>query len=405
MSLKNKNILITGISGFVGSHMAKYLVDNGSKVYGLMRRRADGRIAQNIKGIKNEIKLIEGDMRDISSIALALDESTPDVIFHLASQSFVPMSFSNPLETMETNCAGTNNLLEAIRIKDFDPRIIFAGSSEEYGLAISSKEQYKKVKEKYGTIFPEPKEIPELPIDEKNPLRPMSPYAVSKVYSDYLMRNYYHSYGLKTIVSRAFNHEGAGRGIMFVTSAITSQIMKIKLNKTNKIMIGDVNVFRDWSHIKDILKGYCLLAEKGKYGDVYNQGSQRSNSILSYILLGLELIGYSVDKIETVDSKKTVVTPTEIDNSKIFGLNFKKTRVDKMMLESKLEFRLADRGIFVYTNKGKILIEFDVKRFRPAEVPILLSDAKKIGEFGFRIESEIQDIIRDQLNYFMGNIK
>ena len=255
MDLRNKNILITGISGFVGSHMAKYLIDNGTNVFGLMRRRADGGIPQNINGIKNEIKLVEGDMKDISSIAFALDESDPDVIFHLASQSFVPMSFSNPLETMETNCAGTNNLLEAIRIKNLDPVVIFAGTSEEYGLVISSRRQYKKVKDKYGTIFPEPVEIPELPIDEKNPLRPMSPYAVSKVYGDHLMRNYYHSYGLKTIVSRGFNHEGAGRGIMFVTSTITSQIMQIKLNKTNKIMTGNVNAFRDWSHVKDILKG------------------------------------------------------------------------------------------------------------------------------------------------------
>ena len=129
MDLRNKNILITGISGFVGSQMAKYLIDNGTNVFGLMRRRADGGIPQNINGIKNEIKLIEGDMKDISSIAFALDKSDPDVIFHLASQSFIPMSFSNPLETMETNCAGTNNLLEAIRIKNLDPSVIFAGTS------------------------------------------------------------------------------------------------------------------------------------------------------------------------------------------------------------------------------------------------------------------------------------
>lgn len=401
MDLRNKNILITGISGFVGSHMAKYLIDNGTNVFGLMRRRADGGIPQNINGIKNEIKLIEGDMKDISSIAFALDESDPDVIFHLASQSFIPMSFSNPLETMESNCAGTNNLLEAIRIKNLDPVVIFAGTSEEYGLVISSRRQYKKVKDMYGTIFPEPVEIPELPVDEKNPLRPMSPYAVSKVYGDHLMRNYYHSYGIKAIVSRGFNHEGPGRGIMFVTSAITSQIMRIKLNKINKIMIGNVNAFRDWSHIKDILKGYYLLAEKGKYGDVYNQGSQRTNSVLSYILLGLELAGYSVDKIETVDCKKIIENPTEIDDSEMFGLKFKKTKIDKLMLEGELEFDLEDRGIFVHTNKGTISIEFDEKKFRPADVPILLSDTKKIEKLGFRIEYGLQDIIRDQLNDFM----
>jgi GDPmannose 4,6-dehydratase len=116
---------------------------------------------------------------------------------------------------MNSNCAGTANLLEAIRLKDIDPAVVFAGTSEEYGLVISSEVQYERALEKYGSIFPEPERIPELPITEENPLRPMSPYAVSKVYGDYLMRDYYHSYGMKTVVSRGFNHEGAGRGAMF----------------------------------------------------------------------------------------------------------------------------------------------------------------------------------------------
>ena len=211
MSLNGKNVFVTGVTGFVGSEMAKHLVDSGANVFGLMRRRADGSISKNLRelGIENEIKLIEGDLENIYSIAHALDECNPNLIFHLAAQSFVQRSFLNPLETARANCIGTCNLLEAIRMKDIDPIIVFAGSSEEYGLVISSDDQYKKVIDKYGTIFPGPKQIPELPIKETNPLRPMSPYAVSKVYCDYLMRNYYHSYGMKTIVSRAFNHEGA----------------------------------------------------------------------------------------------------------------------------------------------------------------------------------------------------
>lgn len=92
----------------------------------------------------------------------------------------------------------------------------------------------------------------------------MSPYAVSKVYGDYLMRNYWHSYGIPTVVSRAFNHEGAGRGIMFVTSVITSQVMQLKLGETDAIRIGNVNAFRDWSHADDVIDGYMLLAERGK---------------------------------------------------------------------------------------------------------------------------------------------
>src|SRR4030043_592819 len=329
MSLKDKNVFITGISGFVGSHLAKYLLDQGSRVSGLVRRRADGAIPKNLKylGVEKEISLLEGDVRDISSIAIALDQAKPDVIFHLAAQSFIPRSFSCPGETMEVNCLGTANLLEAVGSKRLDPVIVFAGSSEEYGLVIFSHSQYQQLQKKHGAIFPEPASIPELPIMETTPLRPMVPYAVSKVYGDYLMRTFHSCYGLKTIVSRGFNNEGAGRGKMFVTSTITHQVMQLKRGEIDKIVIGNVNAFRDWSHVDDIVKGYCLLAQKGKYGDVYNQGSQRTNSVLSYLLLSLECAGYNIDKIRSVKGGREIDRPNELDNSEMFGLRFEKTRV------------------------------------------------------------------------------
>jgi len=404
MKWENKNILVTGISGFAGSYLAEELLKRGANVYGIIRKRADGTRPKNLvdRGIVEHVRLIEGDLMDITSLANALDLSQPDVIFHLAAQSFVPKSFSNPLETHQINCLGTVNLLEAIRVKNYDPIIIFAGSSEEYGLVISSEAQYQKAKEKYKTIFPEPEKIPELPIKETNPLRPMSPYAVSKVYGDYLMRNYYHSYGLKTIVSRAFNHEGAGRGPMFVTSVITCQVMKLKFGEADKIIVGNVNAFRDWSHVRDVVNGYLLLAEKGRYGDVYNQGSMRTNSVLSYILLSLEEVGWVVERIETLEGDKVVENPTEIDNSRIFGVKFEKTIVDRMLLEGEIEFTPDDKGILVHLNSGKkVLIEFDQNRFRPAEVPILLSDTEKIQSIGFEVRYSLRDIIRDQLNYFL----
>ena len=403
MGLKSRNAFITGISGFVGSHMAKYLLNEGANVFGLVRRRADGPTPQNLRrlGIEDELRLFEGDVRDGSSIAAALEQAKPDIVFHFAAQSFVPRSFYDPGETMEVNCLGTANLLEAIRNKDLDPVIIFAGSSDEYGLVIFSDSQYQQLKNRWGTVFPEPTSIPELPIIETNPLRPMSPYAVSKVYADYIMRNYYTCFGLKTIVSRGFNHEGAGRGKMFVTSAITHQVMQLKRGEINKIVIGNVNAFRDWSYIKDILRGYCLLAERGNYGEVYNQGSQRTNSVLSYLLLSLECAGYVIDRIETIDGNKLVERPNEIDSSEMFGLCFEKTRVDKLIVEDKLEFKLSDKGIIAVTDKGKITIEFDEERFRPADVPIWLAKTAKIQELGFKVQYSLRDIINDQLNYFL----
>jgi len=403
MNFTNKNILITGVTGFVGSYLAKELINQKANVYGLIRRRADGTASKNLvdHNIQERINLIEGDLSDISSLAQALDESNPDYIFHLAAQSFVARSFENSMETQQINCAGTSNLLEALRIKDSDAKVIFAGSSEEYGLVISSQKHLQQAQKEYNVIFPEPVEIPEVPIKESNPLRPMSPYAVSKVYGDFLMRNYYHSYGLDTVVSRAFNHEGAGRGLMFVTSVITNQIMKLKFQEINQISIGNINAFRDWSHVNDIVQGYLLLAEKGTSGEVYNQGSMRTNSVLSYILLGLEQAGWEVNKIKTMNNGKVVEDPTENDKSEIFGINFNKTKVDQLLLEEKIDFQLEDKGIIVETDKEDILVNFDANRFRPAEVPILLADTSKIQKLGCEIKYSLSDVIRDQLNYFI----
>lgn len=401
--MKNKRVLITGISGFTGSYLAEYLLAQGAEVYGLIRKRADGTAPKNLvdKAIEKEVRLAEGDIKDISSLEFALERSKPDIIFHLASQSFVQSSFANPTEFAETNAIGTANLLEAVRVKNYEPKIIFAGSSEEYGLVIVSEEQRKRMIERYGQIAPKPQRIPELPINEDNPLRPMSPYAVSKVYGDYLTRNYFHSYSMKTVVSRGFNHEGAGRGPMFVTSIITSQVAKLKLGENDRIIVGNVNSFRDWSHVADIVQGYCLLAEVGESGNVYNQGSQRTNSVLSYILLTLEEAGYNVQKIETFNGQKKVENPTEVDDGEMFGVKFEKTRVDKMLLADELEYLIRDKGLKVYTDKGEVIIEFDENRFRPADVPILLSDTSKIQRLGFKSKHTIRDIIRDQLNYFL----
>jgi len=396
-------VLITGITGFVGPYLARKLLDLGYEVYGLFRRRADGNMPKRLieTGIIDRVRLVEGDVTDLTSLLFALDRVQPDVIFHLASQSYVPRSFLDPLETFRVNSLGTQNLLEAVRLKNLDCKVVFAGSSEEYGLQIASEKHYKWALNKYGTIFPEPERIPELPVNERNPLRPMSPYAVSKVYGDFLMRNYYHAYGLKTIVSRAFNHEGAGRGHEFVTSTIVRQCVSLKFGELDKITIGNVNTFRDWSHVEDIVDGYILLAEKGKPGDVYVQGSMRTNSVLTYILLTLQHLGYDIKEMETLKGEKRVKEPAEISNDGFFNINFPKTRVDELMLRGELEYTLEDEGIRIKTDKGDITVAFDKNRFRPAEVPILMSDTRKIQELGFRVTRSLEDIIRDQVNYYL----
>jgi GDPmannose 4,6-dehydratase len=403
--LNEKNVLITGLGGFVGAFMAKCLSHLGMDVYGLQRPHKDGGTTSNLidTALLSRITVLKGDLNDITSLNNALSLSNPDIIFHLGAQSFVPRSFSDPLETMNTNCIGTLNLLEAVRASKADPTIIFAGSSEEYGLVFSSQSQYTRAVNAHKTIFPEPQILPEVPVAETNPLRPLSPYGISKLCGDHLMRNYWSSYGIKTVVSRAFNHEGAGRGSSFVTSVITSQIAKLKLGEANSISIGNINPFRDWSHISDIVNGYFLLAEKGRYGDVYNLGSMRVNSVLSYLLLGLAEAGYPVQRIETIDGKKSVLDPLEPVNSETFGIKFEKFHIDDLMLNGSLEFLPSDNGLNIYTDSDKIKVIFNPDRFRPVEVPIILSDISKVKNIGFKVEYSIRDIIKDQLNYYLGH--
>lgn len=403
MGFLEKNVFITGITGFVGSYLADYLLEQGANVYGLKRKKSGRRKPIKLieAGVCEDIDLIEGDLTDISSLANAIERAEPSHIFHLAAQSYVPYSFTNPLDVTNVNALGTINLLEAVRLSRFDPSIVFAGSSEEYGLVVTSEKQYKRVLEKRKHIFPQPKEIPEIPVKETNPLRPMSPYGVSKVFGDHIMRNYFHSYGLRTKVSRAFNHEGARRGEEFVTSTITKQVMKLKYEEQGEIRIGNVNAFRDWSHVRDVVKGYCIISSKGKEGDVYNQGSMRVNSVLTYILLSLEEADYSINRIETIKNEKKIENPNSRNDSKAFGAKFMTTKVDEMLLNDEIVFEKEDEGLVVYMEEGDIKIRFKQDRFRPAEVPILLCDNSKIRDLGFESNYSLMDIIRDQLRYYM----
>jgi len=127
----------------------------------------------------------------------------------------------------------------------------------------------------------------------------------------------------------------------------------------------------------------------------------RTNSVLSYILLALEQANWEIRKIETLTGQKVVTDPTEMDDSEMFGVKFEKTKIDRMLLQGKIEYTVEDKGIIVHTNRGKIQVEFDRERFRPAEVSTLLSDTTKIQKLGFRVKHRLSDIIRDQLNYFL----
>lgn len=268
-------VLITGITGFAGSHLAEYILKEHPdvEVWGLVRWRSP---LNNIIHIKDKLNLVEGDLKDYVSLREALKISKPDRIFHLAAQSFVPTSWKLPAETFAINAIGEINLFEAIRELKLDPLIHIAGSSEEYGLVYEN----------------------EVPIKETNPLRPLSPYAVSKVAQDYLAFQYFQSYKLKTVRTRAFNHSGPRRGHVFVTSNFAMQIAMIEKGKQPpQIHVGDLTARRDFSDVRDIVRGYWLSLEKGEPGEVYNISSGKAYQIKEVLDI---LLSYSKVNVKIV---------------------------------------------------------------------------------------------------------
>lgn len=404
MNWQGKSVLLTGVTGFVGSRLAGHLVGQGADVHGFFRPRSANPVpvvTGTSKRIDPRVRLIPGDLRDRRSLVDALDASQPEVIFHLGAQSFVPLSLQDPAETYATNLMGSLNLLEAVRLSGLSPFFVYAGSSEEYGVAFASQRQYDEFVGRHGRSFAGPVSMPELPIGEDNPLRPMSPHALSKVQGDYLTRNYALCWGIPAVVSRAFNHEGPGRGPMFVTSVITSQAAKIAAGASRGLTIGNVNSFRDWSHVDDIVRGYCLLVEKGSPGEVYNLGSQRTNSVLTYILLALQEAGLEVRAIESAKGNSRVIDPLAWDTDPMWGCDFGKTRVDRLMLEGELAFGLEDEGIRVHTDSAEVDISFDPSRFRSQDVPVLLADVSKARRLGLKIGHSLSDIVRCQVEYYL----
>jgi GDPmannose 4,6-dehydratase len=400
----SSSVLITGISGFVGPYLARQLLDRGHRVAGFVQRRANHVKPKRLieMDIISDIELIEGDITDLTSCLSVVHKTQPDWIFHLAAQSYVPESFRDPLGTFRINCLGTNNVLEAVRLKNLEAKIVFAGSSEEYGLQFKDEQHYKTMEKKYGEIEPPPSKLPELPINEEGLLRPMSPYATSKVYGDYAFRNYHITYGQDTVVSRGFNHEGAGRGPNFVTATIVRQIVSMHLQEEKTMTIGDVQTFRDWSHVEDIVSGYVQMAEKANSGSVYVQGSNRTHSVLSYILYTISALGYNVEEILSLREEKRVKDPLNTRSVTIGNTTFESNVVDDLLLSGDLQYDIEDKGFMVKTDKRDFKVVFDTSRFRPSDVPILLSNTEKIKrDLGVVPAKQVHDIINDQINYYL----
>lgn len=250
-------ILVTGITGFVGSHLAEYIValNEGHEIFGICRWRSP---RDNLVKVYNKIKLIESDLSDLSALIRSIKAIKPDVIFHLAAQSYVLTSFNSPIQTLLSNVIGTTNLLEAIRIVEIDPVIHICSSSEVYG----------QVDEK------------DIPIKETCSLMPASPYAVSKVGEDMLALQYWLSYKIRTIRTRMFTHTGPRRGDVFAMSFFAKQVAAAELGlKEAVIHVGNLKSVRTFCDVRDAVKAYWILVNRCKPGEVYNIGGNRTLTI------------------------------------------------------------------------------------------------------------------------------
>ena len=243
-----RRVLITGVTGFAGSHLVDHLLTRGDcEIHGIWRWRSR---TENIEHLKpGDIALHECDLRDATSTFDTVAKVKPDWIFHLAAQSFVPTSWVAPSESLTTNILAQVNIFEAVRRLGLKTRIQLACSSEEYGM-----------------VLPD-----ETPIRETNPLRPLSPYAVSKVAQDLLGYQYWMSWKVDSVRTRGFNHEGPRRGPVFVASDFAKQIADIEKGRKAPVLnVGNLEAKRDFTDVRDMVRGYVLALEKGEPGEVYN---------------------------------------------------------------------------------------------------------------------------------------
>jgi GDP-4-dehydro-6-deoxy-D-mannose reductase len=319
---KESRILITGISGFAGSHLAEQLLDLGCEVHGTIRRHAVP-MHENIEQIRGKIILHEADITSAERIFRIFEEIQPNAVFHLAAESFVPTSFREPARVINNNLVGTIQIFEAARRYDNELESLqVACSSEQYGLV-------------------NPSEVPVIEDLKKNPFRPRSVYAITKVATEQIAWLYHNSYGVPSIITRGFNHEGPRRGIQFVSSVIHRQIVEILNKQRDKIIIGNPNAIRDFTHVKDTVNGYILTSEKGTIGEPYNVCSGKGISVADYITIAKNIFDVNVE-------------------------------------------------VFV-----------DPSRFRPSEVPLLIGKNDKIRkDTGWTPTRSLVDLIKDGVEYF-----
>jgi GDPmannose 4,6-dehydratase len=283
--MAGKTAIVTGINGQDGSYLAEFLISKGYNVIGLSRRRSASEMP-NISHLLSKMTIEYGDVTDSGCLHRLVDKYRPDEFYNLAAQSFVSLSWSEPIHTSEVTAMGVLNCLEAIRNVKKDTKFYQASSSEMFGKVV------------------------EIPQKETTPFYPRSPYGVAKVYGYWITRNYRESYGIFATNGILFNHESPRRGLEFVTRKITDGVAKIKAADGGKLALGNLDSKRDWGFAGDYMEAAWLMLQQDKPDD-YVIATGETHSIKEFLARAFGRAGLDWSKHVEVDSK--FIRPAEVD--------------------------------------------------------------------------------------------
>lgn len=281
--------LISGVTGQDGAYLSEFLLKKGYEVYGLLRRSSSSEVVdERLRwlGIVGHVRMMDGNLIDLSSLIRILNEVKPDEVYNLGAQSFVKTSWNQPLLTGQVTALGANNLLEAMRLVAPKARFYQASSSEMYGL------------------------IQEPVQSEKTPFYPRSPYAVSKLYAHWMTVNYRESFGLHASSGILFNHESPLRGIEFVTRKVTDGVARIKLGLAGELRMGNMEAKRDWGHARDYVQAMWLMLQQDKADD-YVVATGRTVAVRDMVRIAFEHVGLNYEDFVKTDS--AFLRPAEVD--------------------------------------------------------------------------------------------
>ena len=285
----SKKALVTGITGQDGAYLAELLLQKGYEVHGLARRSSSSDV--NLSrlewlGIERQVRIVDGNLLDLSALIRTLQDIQPDEVYNLAAQSFVHSSWQQPILTGQVTGLGVTNVLEAVRIAQPKARFYQASSSEMYG----------RIREPMQS--------------EQTPFYPRSPYAVAKLYGHWLTVNYRESFGIHASSGILFNHESPLRGIEFVTRKVTDAVARIKLGTENELRLGNIDAKRDWGHSRDYVRAMWLMLQQDEPDD-YVVATGRTSTVRAMCEIAFDHAGLDLDKHLVIDP--ALFRPAEVD--------------------------------------------------------------------------------------------